>query len=240
MKNGVPPVKLKVVTEAPGYDSAESKPVELVAGVVTVKVDVEVIPAATAEGLVVDREGQPVAGAHVMVARDPGPDADDGARWRAMADGVSTYTGTEGKFRIEDIPTGKILIRVEAEGYAMLSRDRSGVEPGAVLTGLRLVLPPAYSIAGRVVDPEGKPMTQCWIRATHVSSPDGEPSTQLLGARVDTDGTFMIRNLPAGGYRIEVRLPRGMPGFPYYREKVLESIEAGSKDVVIALELEEG
>jgi protocatechuate 3,4-dioxygenase beta subunit len=236
--DGVPPVKLKVRTEAPGYDAAESKPVELVAGNVTTKVDIEVVPAATAEGLVVDRDGKPVQGAHVMFARDPGPNADDGARWRALQDGNSTYTGTEGKFRIEDIPTGKILIRVEAEGFAMMSRERSGVEPGAAITGLRLVLPPAFSITGRVVDPEGKPMTQCWIRATHISSPDGEPNSQLLGARVETDGTFAIRNLPAGGYRIEVRLPRGMSGFPNYKEKVLESIEAGSQDVVVALELE--
>ncbi|MFB3065396.1 MAG: carboxypeptidase-like regulatory domain-containing protein, partial [Planctomycetota bacterium] len=98
----------------------------------------------------------------------------------------------------------------------------------------RLEMAPAYSISGRLVDPEGQPFTRAWVRARHTASPGGEPVRQVLGARLESDGRFAIRNLPAGAYTIEVRVPSWGDG-PRYETISQDGVSAGTQDLVLKL-----
>lgn len=240
--SGVPPMKLKATAELQSYTASESKARDVKAGDTVSKVDIEMVGAATYEGRVVARGGKPVTGAHVTIAKDPGASADRWAQWRALADGESTYTDANGRFLIDGVPTGDILIRVEAAEYATSLTKHAAVKPGETISGKRIELSPAFVITGKVLGPDGKPMAQAWVSVTQTSAPDGEPSPQTSGSRLETDGSFNVRNLGAGLYRIEVRTWGGGDNNrgPRYKPLVREGISAGTKDLVLQLELAEG
>ena len=238
---GVPALKLRVTAELQRYDDGASKPRDVKPGAEITKVDIEMIGAASYSGTVMGRDtNKPVSGAHVTIARDPGPDADRWAQWRALSAGVSAYTDSKGRFSIDDVPTGDILIRVEADEFATSLKKRAKVGSGEKISAQRIPLAPALVIVGRVLDPDGNPMAQAWVSARHTSSPDGDPSTQQIGVRLETDGSFRLRNLPAGAYTIEVRTWGGGGSGRRYRQLTRENIVAGTQGLVLQLEFEEG
>ena len=237
---GVPPMKMRATAELQGFTTGRSKDQDVAAGDTKTKIDIELAGAASYEGVVIGRDNKPLAGAHITIAVDPGENANRWAQWRALGAGVSAYTGPKGRFVVGDIPTGNLLIRVEAPEHATLIAKRKSVKPGQNIAGQRHVLRPAFVITGKVVDPDGKAMAQAWIQARHTSSPDGEPSTQVIGARVESDGTFSISNLPEGTYTIEVRTWSGGGSGQRFKPLTREGVIAGTKDMVFQLEASEG
>ncbi|MHC4493621.1 MAG: carboxypeptidase-like regulatory domain-containing protein, partial [Planctomycetota bacterium] len=226
--------KVYAEAEAPGFDSGRSKEKQVKAGAEVKQLDVTMLPAARLAGRVVTRDGSAVASARVTVARDPGTDADAGAEWRALGEGEVAFSDPQGHFTVPAVPTGNLLLRVEADGFATSTQRLQGVKPGADISSARLELAPAFVIAGRIVDPKGQPFARGWIRARHTASPDGEPITQLLGARLEEGGLFTLRNLPAGTYTVEVRVG-SFGGGPRYENLTVEGVAAGAKDLVFML-----
>jgi protocatechuate 3,4-dioxygenase beta subunit len=232
---GVPPARIFAEAEAPGYDLGRSAERDVRPGEAATGFDILLLRAARMEGHVLRRDGAPVPGARITVARDPGDSNDPGAEWRALGQGVYGFSDERGAFAVEGMPVGNILVRVEAEGFATLTVRKQGVPAGAKFAGEMLELAPAFTITGRVVDAAGRPVTTVWVRALHTASPDGVVSKQLLGARVEADGTFLLVNLPEGTYTLEVR-QGGPPGAATAYENLLrENVPAGSRDVLLAL-----
>ncbi len=231
---GVPAAKVRAEAEAFGFDRGRSADREARAGETVQGFDIALQAAARAEGVVLARDGTPVAAARIAVARDPGASAGPNEEWRALSEGANGFTTAEGRFRVDSIPVGDVLIRIEAEGYATFTARRQGVPAGGLLESLRFELAPAFLITGRVLDPTGVAAGSTWVRAVQTASPDGEPNSQLLGARVEEDGTFVLRNLPAGSYSLEVRT-NPMPGMPRYAPLRRENVPAGTRDVVLQL-----
>ena len=91
-----------------------------------------------------------------------------------------------------------MLVRVEADKYATLTKRFPDVKPAQAIKREELTLSPAKTIIGRVVNEKGVPFTQGWLRATHTASPEGEPNTQLLSGRIERDGT-LNQFVPFGG-----------------------------------------
>jgi len=232
---GVPPVKLYAEAEAPGYDACKSEEKD-VRGPGGVKgLDLVMLEAARFEGVVTALDGTPVGGARLTVARDPGENANAGDEWRALGEGKWAFTDAKGAFLVEAVPVGDVLVRIEADGFATRTERRKGVEAGARVTALRLELAPAYSIAGKVVDPDGRPVVNCWVRATHTAAIGGEPNRQLLGARVEPDGSFLLRNIAGGTYSIEVVVNNWMPDAARLQNLTRDNVAAGTRDLVLAL-----
>jgi hypothetical protein len=144
------------------------------------------------------------------------------------------FSDGEGRVHLDNVPVGNLIIRTEAEGFATSTIRRGGVAAGEVVKAARLELAPAFSISGRVVDPQGKPFPQAWVRARHTASPGGEPITQLLGARVEEEGRFLIRNLPAGTYSVEVSVWNWGEG-PRYENLTRDGVPAGTEDLLLQL-----
>jgi hypothetical protein len=232
---GVPGFKLYIETEAPGFDRGESKgTLELKPGE-SQTVDVVMLPAAQIQGVILARDETPISSARITIARDPGRDADTRAQWMALANGMIGFSGTDGSFLIEDVPVGNILVRVEADKFATLTKRYANVEPGKSISPERLVLAPAKKITGKIVDENGKPFSRCWLRAKQTASPDGEPQSQLLAARVKQDGTFELENLPDGVYTIDVRVSNRGPGLPRYQDLTRPNVTAGTEGLRLTL-----
>ncbi|MHC4953250.1 MAG: carboxypeptidase regulatory-like domain-containing protein [Planctomycetota bacterium] len=237
--NGAPPMKVKVEVRATGFDSAESEIKTLTSGDRVDGVDVKLVDSAVLGGMVVARGGGVVSGARVTIAKDPGEGADGGARWRMFADGIVTFTDEKGRFLAEDVPVGDIVIRIEAEGLATEQVSRKGVAPGEQITGMRITAKPALEISGKVLDEKGEPMSRAWVSARQTASPDGEPSTQQFGARMQGDGTFVVRNVPEGTYDLTVRVWGRGQNQPQYEPLERAGVSAGTKDIVFRLVVRE-
>jgi hypothetical protein len=232
-------MKVKVEVRATGFDSAESEIKTLTSGDRVDGVDVKLVDSAVLGGMVVARGGGVVSGARVTIAKDPGEGADGGARWRMFADGIVTFTDEKGRFLAEDVPVGDIVIRIEAEGLATEQVSRKGVAPGEQITGMRITAKPALEISGKVLDEKGEPMSRAWVSARQTASPDGEPSTQQFGARMQGDGTFVVRNVPEGTYDLTVRVWGRGQNQPQYEPLERAGVSAGTKDIVFRLVVRE-
>jgi len=232
--DGVPPVKLKVEVKANGFERAETPVKTMTSGGVLGGMNVKLVASAVIGGMVVARGGGVVSGARITFVKDPGSNVDGMRRWRMFAGGVTAFTDEKGRFFAEDVPVGDLLLRVEAEGAATHEMRRRGVKPGEQITGMKITVKPALEITGRILNEDGEPITRAWVSARQTASPDGEPSDQQLGARVTSDGTFVIRNMPEGTYTISVRAFGGRGG-PQYQSLDRTAIAAGTRDLAITL-----
>jgi len=142
----------------------------------------------------------------------------------------STRTGDDGSFVLPDLGPGAFTIAVWAQGAA---RGESTCERTGVCAGdepLKIVLParpePLASIAGRLVDVEGRPVGRAWIE---IEVPDG--SAERWPRQVEADGTFQIGPLDAGKHTVTVRAPGFLPCVHAHTLAVAETWALG--DVVL-------
>jgi hypothetical protein len=143
-------------------------------------------------GLVVDRQGHPVAGAAVWGLFNQekfGP----------------TASGADGRFRLPELTFDKpVTVWADAPGLARERRDDVRIFPGKDHDIRRLTLLPGTRISGRVVDTQGKPVIGAAValklyrhQLGHTISSRGTEWTLSAGG----DGRFTTPPLSAGnGY----------------------------------------
>jgi hypothetical protein len=155
----------------------------------------------TLAGVITDRyTDKPVAGATVS------------------AGGVSSTSGNDGSYRLENLPEGVTAVEISADGYAPLAQQ---VEK---TTSLDAVLRPD-TLKGRLIDKEsGEPLRNATILATTTL-----PGTDVAFTRMvnSSDGSFTLNGLPEQGY-LQVLSPG-------YRKQVIE-IKPGAVQPEIAME----
>lgn len=137
-------------------------------------------------GMVVDKDGEPVAGAHVV----------------ALIRGVSqeeTVSSSDGLFEIYvDLISNKLILTAEKESYEsnalgpMKLRD-DGLD-GLVL---KLDIERRGRIAGTVVDRNGEPIPEVYVYPNRMS-----PGPIPDSVRADTHGEFELAGLPPANYAI--------------------------------------
>jgi hypothetical protein len=144
-------------------------------------IEVPVMASERATGVVVDREGRPVATARVIAAADAGGRGLE----RPGASTREAHVDRLGRFEVA-LPGGKpyYALLVEAEGFA--PEFLHGVRDG---DDVRAVLSPACSLVGRVYDSEGGPIAGASVRWIDASGP-----LVLERSAISAEG---------GGYRID-------------------------------------
>jgi len=158
-------------------------------------------------GRVVDAEGAPVAGAGVWLSHEPG-EPWDGA--------IVACSGPDGSFALAALApmsaVGAIVAgRVPAALQTVTADRRHDLE-------LRIG-GAAASIAGQVVDQQGRPVARASVRAArHARSqfrmPGGERWLELhpaLATITDDAGAFVCSDLPPGRLEVSVRAPGFAP-----------------------------
>lgn len=139
------------------------------------------------QGVVVDREGIPIPGAHVYLNQDRRPQ--------------TTETDADGRFHIDDLRVGRIEVVAEKTGFAVGGLEADIV--GSADVQVRLLEPQETRL--RVTDKRGNAVAGARVKtmflsdAFHVSVEDLVP-LGFPSYRSDAEGYLVIPDLPKGSY----------------------------------------
>jgi 5-hydroxyisourate hydrolase-like protein (transthyretin family) len=132
-----------------------------------------------------------VAGAEVEVSAEDGPVH------------VSVITDAAGRFRADNLPSGKYTASVHHDGFADPQSDGTAEAGFTIGTGgeaaqIRVELMPRANLRGRLLDPEGKPMAGVRVQLLRVRYPGA------YEAETDSDGGYVFENVRPTEYLIAV------------------------------------
>ena len=143
-------------------------------------------PGATISGSVVDVSGNPVADAEVFTSVLNGSIP------------YSTTSAADGTFKITGMPLSDRLF-VNAYHDQLYSKRLGPMNlPVEGLSGLRITIVPTASIAGKVVDRQGRPVVKAFVM------PESSSEGGVTYTKTDTDGKFLLGRLNAGHYTIRL------------------------------------
>jgi len=121
-------------------------------------------------------------------------------------DGYSATTDAQGRFRIEDVKEGSYVPMYNARNFQRLLDARNvpiNVTKGADPVQLELKMAPAGSIAGRVLDADGKPVPEAIVKMQMQEA--GGMSVQISSDETGAYGTG--RMLAAGTWIVSAMAP---------------------------------
>lgn len=191
----------------PDFERREMPGIDLVAGAARpLSVEVVLSPGFILSGVVKDKEGRPLAGATVVVNRSVQM---MGGRGGAMVSFNSiesirpqVETDFEGKFGFKGLAAADYDVTVSKTGFTRSTTN--GVKAGEGASPMDITLNPGATISGRVVQPNGQPVTGYSISARPSASSTTNARGGLLGGRgnnmspTDPDGSFLIEGLIPG------------------------------------------
>lgn len=155
----------------------------------------------------------------------------------------SVTTGADGSFDFSGIREGTyfLLVRCPSHIGTCVQSKEAGTAPCSSITLLRdqqrsdldFRLTPGAVARGRVIDGAGKPVSKANVR---LGTPFiDRPLISVQGVTTGSDGSFELRNLPDGAWRLEVEIPP-IPGTPrqpvIYFPGVVSRDEAGAVELV--------
>jgi protocatechuate 3,4-dioxygenase beta subunit len=182
-------------------------------------------------GRVHDAAGAPVTKFHVSATMD------SAAFFLPSETRVQDCDDPEGDFVLRDLEAGKWKVAASADGFGPMQPVEVAL-PRADETPLELVLAPAASIAGRVLDPGGKPASGARV-TLHV--PPAQRMQRMRGdvkapeATSGEDGTFVLGGL--GGGTVSIFAERA--GFAASEPASVETLP-GQKSEGVVLKLRKG
>jgi protocatechuate 3,4-dioxygenase beta subunit len=188
-------------------------------------VEIDLVDAGSAAGEVVDQGGAPLPNLEITVG-----DA---------RHGNSALSDAQGRFIVGALPAGRFEVRVsELHGVEDLPWASAPPPPvqiadrDAHVTGLHLAVKyERVALAGRVVDPEGRPVADARVVARPGSAPQHSLLDDFYGrasATSGVDGRWRIGELRSGAYRL---VATGSDG-----GEASADADAGREDVRIVLD----
>ncbi len=200
---GVDPGDLVVAVTAATRASLLRQNVRGEAGAVTSLGDLQLADGSSAEVLVVDREGQPIVGAQVIVA--------------PVSIGVPVHIGepagstdAKGRVQVDGLPRGRAFAAARVRDDATWHVG----EPGPADGTLRVVVPGRHSLLLTVQDGAGKLPSEVRLRAVSGAANGGAVEFALfgfgqtidLGKRLERleDGRLLFRDLDEGAWTFVV------------------------------------
>jgi RNA polymerase sigma-70 factor, ECF subfamily len=176
------------------------------------------LPHGAIEGIVLNaRTMQPVSPFQVR-ENVPFSDVNPQSRQERWRD----WENPRGHFEITGLDAGEITIPVRAEGYASVE-VKADVVCGQVTTGLRVLLEPARTIHGTVLDGKGKPVGGALLFLG--SLPQEYEFSQRTATRSAADGSFTLDTCPPAAFRLTV----------FHHEAGIGSKEVGEEDSDVTL-----
>jgi len=139
---------------------------------------------------------------------------------------AASTTDEQGRGRLGPLGEETPALSVEAEGYQ--GQEEIAIADGASEVTIRLE--PGLVMSGRVLLPDGTPLTHTWVLLRRLGRPD-EESEQTAYARTDEAGRFETHSLWPGRYVVQSQ-------DRWIDPTAVGSVEAaaGDRDVVLHLE----
>ena len=130
----------------------------------------------------------------------------------------AAFTDPSGHFSIENVPDGQYAVQCQKPGFFPANQQASryvrfmitvsGASPAATL-----LLAPAASIVGRVLDEQGQPVESATLQVYSTILWNGRKRLVAMnGANTDEDGNYEIGSLQPGTYRLQLNM-RVVPRF---------------------------
>lgn len=181
-----------LLARADGYVTSEDWAVEL-PGQAGVEHEFVLTRQASVSGVVLDSTGAPIAEARVS-AEDG---SSSGSGW-GRPRGERTTTDAEGRFVLAGLKPGGQLITAAAEGFADSEAWQVQLEPGQLMDQAALSLRTGGTIRGKVVTPEGDPVSGRRVTWGRDASPFG-----VRGAvNTDAAGEFIFEHVTPGDWTV--------------------------------------
>ncbi|MCB9899237.1 MAG: carboxypeptidase regulatory-like domain-containing protein [Planctomycetes bacterium] len=183
-------------------------------------------------GLVVDHEGRGLSGAHVLLAEHEEPEASSPGEMRIerkisigggdeeLQPWKRALTDDDGHFELHGIPAGSWDLRASADGHVRSEPLVVHLDPGDEQLDLRMVLEPAGSIAGVVVEEDGTPVRAAEVVVKAPAAPGADEAGDFMGllmagadsegplaprrATTDVQGHFSVGELPPGRWIVQL------------------------------------
>jgi hypothetical protein len=212
----------EVFVSKDGYATARYGPVSVASGETKSGITIVLPKGFPLDVKAVDRDNRPVAGAAVAVQRwndDAGASRsavscreNDREHCRATdADGVMHFQLSEGKYDVQvtgdTVATRRMTVMLNARSSPLIVSVDHGVE-----------------ISGRVAYADGSPVNEVGLSVRSEAGP----------ARLQGDGTFVIRNAPAGTATLTAEVLGSPPGNPPVKT-VTKQVTAPATGVVLTL-----
>ncbi len=155
-------VRLRMFIDAEGFAREERDPVQIFPNRATDLGQIRMFPGCVCEGRVVAADGQPVAGAKVVV--EPFRRL-LGHTIQALGPAWEVESDAEGRYVTPPLPPCYVLFKVKPPaGLVTLRIETAGIEPGASrLRVADLVLVPEAPVEGLVVDNLGRPIADAEV-----------------------------------------------------------------------------
>ena len=118
---------------------------------------------------------------------------------------ITGVTGLDGKFLFSNLPAGDYELWMRKSAYHSRSnaRQRISIRDKQSRKGLVTKLWRSAVIAGRVLDPEGEPLSGVRVRAFRGTYHDDQPLWESKSSALSDDqGDYRIFDLPAGKYLV--------------------------------------
>jgi len=185
------------------------------------------------EGRVTDLEGHPLAELWVTADIEPRErdrlaplDGGQGYLERLGSSDPMARTDARGRFRFADLPAGRWSLWAGAKGWARGGELVLTLSPGERRTDLLVAFDPLASIAGTLLDDEGRPLAGVVVNVAHAG--EGRLTYDLSRE----DGSFALHGLEAGNYRLTTA-PFGEYA---YADGRWDDVATGTRDLELRLE----
>jgi hypothetical protein len=129
---------------------------------------------------------------------------------------LRTTSDDQGRFIFDNLPLGKYTVRAAREGYFTYPQA-SALPTSVALTNINstqthqmvIDLTPGAVIAGRITDPQGRPVSGVQISAMKLQYEEGRPAFSLgtLPKTTDDRGEYRVFWLSPGDYYIRAEYP---------------------------------
>ncbi|MGE3172988.1 MAG: carboxypeptidase-like regulatory domain-containing protein [Planctomycetota bacterium] len=181
----------------------------------------------TIRGRVVDPDGAPIAGAHVLGSKDH-------ARFDGRFVGAETHTDPDGRFVLDGVPIGDFVVVAWAPGFAMQYRSFEATAP---LDGIEVHLPRGGGTT-LTVQVEGLPAERaasCRASILPLHDDTGLPMLSCIeDAALDGDGRIVLAGLMDAEWRVQLTAP----GFTFAPRR--QASRLGDTDVAMHFRAEPG
>ena len=192
---------------APGFADTYSDPFETVMNQDTSGVEVRMTRGGVLVGRVVSASGEPIQGA-VIETHDKTWSSDPFGQMLAQsgigdATETSARTGADGTFRLESLKPADYQLRIRHRDHASKTVLDLSLSEGQELRVPDVRLPRGATISGTVLGPTGTPLASAQVQVVPMVA-----GIDVMRTQAGRDGSYSLKNVPAGRYKISAQRPR--------------------------------